>query len=82
MGGVIGADVVINRSISAGSPRGNHLIFCPSVKRLEMGEGVIRERERERDGYSQNKCTAIQIASMRLVLASVLPETLSRKQLC
>ena len=48
MGGVIGADVVINRSISAGSPRGNHLIFCPSVKRLEMGEGVIRERERER----------------------------------
>ena len=49
MGGVIGADVVINRSISAGSPRGNHLIFCPSVKRLEMGEGVIRERERERE---------------------------------
>ena len=43
---MIGADVVINRSISAGSPRGNHLIFCPSVKRLEMGEGVIRERER------------------------------------
>ena len=47
MGGVIGADVVINRSISAGSPRGNHLIFCPSVKILEMGEGVVRERERE-----------------------------------
>ena len=46
MGGVIGADVVINRSISAGSPRGNHLIFCSSVKILEMGEGLERERER------------------------------------
>ena len=76
----VGSNEVINRIVSAGSPRGNHLIFCPSVKRLEMGEGVIRERER--DGYSQNKCTAIQIASMRLALASVLPETLSRKQLC
>ena len=54
MGGVIGADVVINRSISAGSPRGNHLIFCPSVKRLEMGEGVIRERERETDTPKTN----------------------------
>ena len=44
----VGSNEVINRIVSAGSPRGNHLIFCPSVKRLEMGEGVIRERERER----------------------------------
>ena len=46
-GGRVGSNEVINRIVSAGSPRGNHLIFCPSVKRLEMGEGVIRERERE-----------------------------------
>ena len=42
-----------------------------------------RERERERRGEREReKCTALQIASMRLALASVLPETLSRKQLC
>ena len=47
--GGVGSNEVINRIVSAGSPRGNHLIFCPSVKRLEMGEGVIRLRERERE---------------------------------
>ena len=41
-----------------------------------------REREREEEKEREEQCIALQIASMRLALASVLPETLSRKQLC
>ena len=48
---------------------------CKEFARRVLVSNFQRERERE-------KCTALQIASMRLALASVLPETLSRKQLC
>ena len=49
---------------------------CKEFARRVLVSNFQRERERE------GKCTALQIASMRLALASVLPQTLSRKQLC